>query len=169
MKLDRISNVPKYWAHGGEVSYQDRLGIALLRLAGCQCELPLLRTSYDASGVLSTGPRCKSCDRKVELAEPTVEETLTYRRQSHHAVLRYEITHPGALAAAFDGWRSECFPGCGCELQQCLNIQVRSRRDGDLISRCPALYRQLQRPRRSDNGVRIKLSEDPASAHCQRG
>ena len=60
----KVSDVPLTWANGAQVSREDRLAMSLLRVAGCGCELPLLRDR----------PRCKLCDTRVTLEAPTQAE-----------------------------------------------------------------------------------------------
>ena len=119
-----IGNVPSEWANGQPVTREDRLAIALLRQAGCTCEMPLLRFARDENWNLNDGPRCKVCNTNIILVSPTAEETLAYKRQSHQTALWYDRNHPGAFAAI--GWKSECFTGCGCDS---LSPEVVPRRD----------------------------------------
>lgn len=110
-----VNNVPGKWADGTSVLRMNRLYIALLRVAGCSCELPLIRNARDENWDFNDGPRCKVCNRQVTLVLPITEEVLAYKRRSHQAMVQFERSHPGEFAAAFNGWVSECFTGCGCE------------------------------------------------------
>jgi hypothetical protein len=111
MRIDvAVGNVPAEWANGDPVTREDRLAIALLRQAGCRCELPLLRNARDDNWDVNDGPRCKACDVNVTLVPPTAEEKLAYDRRSHQAALAVNRKYLGA----FGGWVSECFTGCGC-------------------------------------------------------
>jgi hypothetical protein len=112
MRVDvTVGNVPAEWANGDPVTREDRLAIAVLRQAGCRCELPLLRNARDGNWEMNDGPRCKVCDVNVAFAVPTAEEKLAYDGRSHQAALIFTRQHPGALG----GWVSECFAGCGCD------------------------------------------------------
>lgn len=108
-----VSSVSAKWANGRPVSREDRLAFALLRQAGCTCEFPLLRNARDDDENMNDGPRCKTCNASVVLIEPTAEEELAYRCQSHQVAVWYDKTHPGVFDAI--GWKSKCFPGCGCD------------------------------------------------------
>jgi len=107
-----VEKVPVAWASGEPVSREDRIKIALLRLAGCSCELPLIRHAYDEHGKLNDGVRCKVCGTMARFETPTVEDVLAWNRRSHQMTMAFIRENPGA----FDGWVSECFDGCGCEL-----------------------------------------------------
>jgi hypothetical protein len=111
--IDQIGNIPTHWANGDPITTEDRFAIALLRLTGCACELPLLRTARDDHWLLAHGPRCKSCDRQMLLVPPTVEETLAYRRVSHQVMVNYGLHNPGVFDEL--DWKIECFTGCGCD------------------------------------------------------
>jgi hypothetical protein len=112
MRVDvTVGNVPAEWANGDPVTREDRLAIAVLRQAGCRCELTLLRNARDDDWNVNDGPRCKVCDVNVAFVVPTVEEKLAYDRRTHQAYLKFARQHPGA----FGGWVSECFTGCGCD------------------------------------------------------
>jgi hypothetical protein len=58
--------VPRAWADGTPLTSDERLRIALLRLAGCTCTLPLLGHT---SGDVRSGPRCRLCNVRAEIAE----------------------------------------------------------------------------------------------------
>jgi hypothetical protein len=60
---------PKTWANDGPVSSEDVLRIALLRVAGCTCERPLLgNVMSDTEPGQSDGPRCRVCNVGVRIA-----------------------------------------------------------------------------------------------------
>lgn len=58
-------NVPRHWRNEIPVTEADRLRIALLRMAGCQCELPLL--GCEMNGQEIAGPRCRLCNTRVRM------------------------------------------------------------------------------------------------------
>lgn len=57
-----IPDVPLHWNNAILMSGEDRARIALLRLAGCTCTLPL--PGY-TGGQATDGPRCRLCGTRV--------------------------------------------------------------------------------------------------------
>ena len=57
-----IPDVPLHWNNRIPLTGEDRARVALLRLAGCPCTLPLL--GYNG-GALTDGPRCRACGTRV--------------------------------------------------------------------------------------------------------
>jgi hypothetical protein len=51
--------VPVEWRNELPLTTEERLRVALVRLAGCVCELPLLGYT---GGKLIDGPRCRLCN-----------------------------------------------------------------------------------------------------------
>lgn len=62
MSSMEIPGVPLHWNNTILMSGEDRTRIALLRLAGCRCTLPLL--GYNG-GSVTDGPRCRLCNARV--------------------------------------------------------------------------------------------------------
>lgn len=87
--------------------------IALLRLAGCTCELPLLRHALDETRTLNDGPRCKLCGNQVLLMEPTPEQVDERKVRQHLALKKLIQMHPDLLDH-FQGI-GDCYAGCGCD------------------------------------------------------
>ena len=122
-----IADVAAEWASGEPISKACRLQIALLRMAGCQCEFPLIRSAQSSSrpDIDEAGVRCKFCNTHVLLTAPTPEMKLARAHHSHRLarqmILRWQRENRD-VAAAF--WldlticKEEygCKPGCGCEL-----------------------------------------------------
>jgi hypothetical protein len=108
-----IDDVPEVWASGDKIPEPDRLKIALLRIAGCTCELPLIRHSHDGSGY-NAGPRCKVCNTQVILAEPTPE--MIKRRQRNQHLANKEILEimPDIKDNEWFAGIGDCYEGCGC-------------------------------------------------------
>jgi hypothetical protein len=62
----KIKGVPVHWAMETDLLTEaERRTIALLRIAGCECELPLL--GHTMRGKESVGPRCRLCNTQVIL------------------------------------------------------------------------------------------------------
>jgi len=57
----RVFVLPRYWAHGGEIGPNSLSQIALLRVFGCYCDLPLL------GWIDNKGPRCRLCNTEARL------------------------------------------------------------------------------------------------------
>lgn len=60
--------IPTHWSNDLPMSTEERLRIALVRLAGCKCGRPLLGYT---GGSLMDGPRCRLCDSGIEFEEQT--------------------------------------------------------------------------------------------------
>lgn len=73
----KIPDVPTMWRNDLEVSYADRVSIALLRIAGCRCELPLLGycMTGGAQSAQIAGPRCRTCSIRVQMTAPEREDS----------------------------------------------------------------------------------------------
>jgi hypothetical protein len=64
-----VPGVPAAWKNGQPVTDEERARIALLRLAGCTDELPLLGWRA-AVGIAMTAVRCRLCNAEVAFGEP---------------------------------------------------------------------------------------------------
>ena len=65
----RIQDVPSHWRNNIEASWRERCEIALLRMAGCKCELPLLGGYMEEYGntYIQASVRCRLCNVSVYL------------------------------------------------------------------------------------------------------
>lgn len=57
-----VTQIPVSWANNIPIEPEDRVRIAMLRLLGCTCELPLLGYT---GGKATDGPRCRLCNTGV--------------------------------------------------------------------------------------------------------
>lgn len=65
----RVHGVPDQWVSGERIGWDERAEMALLRLAGCTCSLPLLGGALDTTGNSYTqvAVRCRLCNVSVYL------------------------------------------------------------------------------------------------------
>jgi hypothetical protein len=111
----RVGDVPLEWATGNEfLSRENRLAIALLRLAGCECEYPLLRNAYDEDRTPNSGPRCKMCKAQVLIDAPTEEQKKARGRAQHLANKEIMTAVPELNGNEFFSGLGDCYKGCGC-------------------------------------------------------
>lgn len=120
-----VSDVPDRWANGDPITDIVRLQMALLRIARCRCEIPLIRpalsnTQPDADPV---GVRCKACGAHAFISPPTDEMKQARVHQSHR-VSRQLMIDRQAKGQEVPDFLAElamcqpefcCGPGCGCE------------------------------------------------------
>ena len=81
--------VPELWSGGRErIPETERLKMALLRVCGCSCTLPLLGCAMNDDGTVA-GPRCRLCNVKVRMHAPSVGTAVNsvddHKRDSHLA------------------------------------------------------------------------------------
>ena len=112
----RIGDIPAQWAAGEEdISREDRLAMALLRLAGCACEFPLLRHAFEKDArTANAGPRCKVCSAEVFLDGPTEEQRKARDRKQHLANKKIMAELPNLEENKFFAGLGDCYEGCGC-------------------------------------------------------
>lgn len=106
-----IGDVPGKWASGELIAPEERCRIALLRLAGCTCELPL--PGYNPDSLMA--PRCRACNTRVFLDEPTAEHAQARKRTHHLANKETMRLHPDLRQFESFADLNACYPGCGCE------------------------------------------------------
>lgn len=111
--------VPRKWANKIQVSVRDQLKIALLRVAGCGCQFPIIRDAVrwdeNDNSSYSIGPRCKICDKQVWIENVTDEEELEYLRQQHRNNIETMKQMPQLRESEHFKDLDKCFPGCGCD------------------------------------------------------
>lgn len=105
-----VGDVPVKWASGGTISEDDRLRMALLRVAGCRCELPLLGFNPESF----KAPRCRSCNAVVFMNEPTPEQKRARDQAQHQANKETMRLHPELRQYVEFKDLDACYPGCGC-------------------------------------------------------
>jgi hypothetical protein len=120
-----LTDIPTAWASGSVIKDDDRLKIALLRVAGCRCDYPLIRSSVklgDDGPEWNDGPRCKSCGTEVFFSPPTAQVTLARTHVSHRSARKFFMSKR-ARGEEFT-WLADlveckpehgCKPGCGCD------------------------------------------------------
>jgi hypothetical protein len=120
-----LADVPTGWADGSEINVDDRLKIALLRVAGCRCEFPIIRTSVKLGNdgpEWNDGPRCKGCDTQVFFSPPTMLVATARIHMSHRSARRFfveKLAQGEKLTWLTDLVECKpehgCKPGCGCD------------------------------------------------------
>lgn len=120
-----INDVPDQWANGEPIPEYQRLQIALLRVAGCRCELPIMRSaqSFTYPDADPVGVRCKVCDAHAFVTPPTAEMKMSRAHRSHR-LTRQMMAERQAGGQEIPDFLAElaacqpefgCGPGCGCE------------------------------------------------------
>lgn len=123
-----LADVPDKWANGDPVTENDRIRIALLRIAGCHCDFPIIRQSIVWEGErewhVNDGPRCKVCNTEVFFSPPTEKMTRARTHSSHRFTRKHLLERQLRGYVINDAFTDlidckdeyGCGSGCGCDV-----------------------------------------------------
>lgn len=74
--------IPTHWVNGEAFTMCERLQVAMLRIAGCECELPLLGCHKIEHPWDMWLPRCRLCNTETSLPPSPEEEEQNQEEQA---------------------------------------------------------------------------------------